>query len=89
MEEANAVLEEDRKNADYLVESWKKKAFEQTKENLDLKLKMQQHDKELKFIRTVHADKLKSVEGDAFKGKRIIVSLFKFNTIVDNKISGL
>lgn len=68
------MLEEDRKSADYLVDSWKRKAFEQTKEANDLHLKLDQLEKEFKFARTVHADKLKSYEGDVYKARRLMVS---------------
>ncbi|OQV25346.1 E3 ubiquitin-protein ligase Bre1 [Hypsibius exemplaris] len=72
MEEANCLLEENQKSSDYLTESWKRKAFDQTKETCDLRLKLEQLEKELRFLRTVHADKLKTYEGDVFKSKRFI-----------------
>jgi hypothetical protein len=75
VEDVNNLLEENQKTADYLTESWKRKAFDQTKESCDLRLKLDHLEKELRFIRTVHADKLKSYEGEAFKSKRLIVSL--------------
>ncbi|XP_055327982.1 E3 ubiquitin-protein ligase Bre1-like [Paramacrobiotus metropolitanus] len=71
IEDANTTLEEDRKTCDYMIESWKRKAHDQTKEANDLRLKLEQLEKEVEFARTVHADRIKSHEGDVYKTKRL------------------